>query len=45
MTGKDLWRYQMGAPLYNGAVTYMLDGKQYVLVGAGTNITAFALQQ
>ena len=45
MTGKDLWRYQMGAPLYNGAVTYMLDGKQYVLVGAGMNVTAFALTQ
>ena len=44
-TGKSLWRYQMGAPLYTAAVTYMLDGRQYVLMGAGTSITAFALPQ
>ena len=44
-TGKSLWRYQMGAPLYTAAVTYMVDGRQYVLMGAGTSITAFAIPQ
>jgi len=42
-TGKNLWHYQTGAPLYSGAVTYMLDGRQWVLMPSGTTLTAFAL--
>ncbi len=43
-TGKDLWRYQTGAPIWGAAATtYMLDGLQYVLIPAGTTLTAFAL--
>ena len=43
-SGKLLWRYQMGAPLHGAsATTYMLDGRQYVLVPAGTTLTAWAL--
>ena len=42
--GKLLWRYQMGAPLHGtSVVTYMVDGKQHVLVPAGTTLTAWAL--
>jgi alcohol dehydrogenase (cytochrome c) len=42
--GKLLWRYQMGAPLHGtSAITYMLDGRQHVLVPAGTTLTAWAL--
>ncbi|MSO46124.1 MAG: PQQ-dependent dehydrogenase, methanol/ethanol family [Acidobacteria bacterium] len=44
-TGKALWKYQMGAALYTSPVTFMVDGRQYVVMGAGTNITAFALPQ
>jgi alcohol dehydrogenase (cytochrome c) len=45
-SGKLLWRYQMGAPLHGAsAVTYMLDGRQFVLVPAGTTLTAWALPQ
>jgi alcohol dehydrogenase (cytochrome c) len=43
-TGKLLWRYQMGSPLHGTSpVTYMLDGRQHVLVPAGTSLTAWAL--
>jgi alcohol dehydrogenase (cytochrome c) len=42
-TGKDLWHYQTGAAIFASANTYMLDGRQYVLIPAGTNLTAFAL--
>ena len=42
--GRLLWRYQMGAPLHGTSViTYMVDGKQQVLVPAGTTLTAWAL--
>jgi alcohol dehydrogenase (cytochrome c) len=43
-TGKLLWRYQMGATLHGTSpVTYMLDGKQQLLVPSGTTLTAWAL--
>jgi alcohol dehydrogenase (cytochrome c) len=42
--GKLLWRYQMGATLHGTSpITYMLDGKQQLLVPAGTTLTAWAL--
>lgn len=43
-SGKLLWRHQMGSALHGtSAVTYMLDGRQQVLVPAGTTLTAWAL--
>ncbi len=42
-TGKNLWHYQTGSALYAGATTYMVDGRQYVLMPSGTTLTAFAL--
>ena len=43
-SGKNLWHYQLGAPLRNtSGTTYMLDGRQYLLVPSGTTLTAFAL--
>jgi alcohol dehydrogenase (cytochrome c) len=42
--GKLLWRYQMGATMHGTSpITYMLDGRQHVLVPAGTTLTAWAL--
>jgi alcohol dehydrogenase (cytochrome c) len=42
--GKLLWRYQMGAPLHGtSAITYAIDGRQHMLVPAGTTLTAWAL--
>lgn len=36
-TGKMLWQYQAGAGVNAPAVSYMVDGKQYVAVAAGGN--------
>ena len=42
-TGKRLWYYRTGSPIYGAAATtYMLDGRQYVLIPSGTTIVAFA---
>jgi alcohol dehydrogenase (cytochrome c) len=43
-SGKLLWRYQLGATMHGTSpITYMLDGRQHVLVPAGTTLTAWAL--
>jgi alcohol dehydrogenase (cytochrome c) len=43
-TGIPLWHYQMGSPVWGSApMTYMLDGKQHVLIAAGLTLTDFAL--
>ncbi len=43
-TGKNLWHYQLGSSLRStGGTTYMLDGRQYLLVPSGSTLTAFAL--
>ena len=45
-SGKLLWRYQMGATLHGTSpITYMLDGRQHLLVPAGTTLTAWALAE
>ncbi|HEX2542725.1 MAG TPA: PQQ-binding-like beta-propeller repeat protein [Caldimonas sp.] len=39
MSGKELWRFQTGASISSGAVTYTIGGDQYVAVlAAGTGI-------
>ena len=43
-TGMNLWHYQLGSAMRSTAgTTYMLDGRQYLLVPAGSMLTAFAL--
>ena len=43
-TGKELWQFETGAPVWgSAAVTYMLDGRQWVVTTAGLNFMAFAL--
>jgi alcohol dehydrogenase (cytochrome c) len=42
-TGKELWRYQAGAPIYAPPTTFQIDGRQYVVMPAGMTLTAFAL--
>jgi alcohol dehydrogenase (cytochrome c) len=45
-TGKRLWWYRTGAPIHGAAATtFMLDGRQHVLIPSGMTITAFALPQ
>jgi len=41
-TGKDLWHVPLGAAIYSAAVTYLLDGRQYVVIPAGAGLFAFA---
>ena len=45
LTGKNVWHYQTGSALYAGPITYMLDGRQWVLIPSGTTLTAFALPE
>jgi alcohol dehydrogenase (cytochrome c) len=43
-SGAPLWHYQTGYPVWGGApMTYVLDGRQHLIVGSGTTVTAFAL--
>jgi len=37
--------YLIGAAIYSAAVTYFLDGRQYVVIPAGAALFAFALPQ
>jgi alcohol dehydrogenase (cytochrome c) len=42
-TGKPLWHVGLGANTSNGPETFLLDGRQYVVVGAGDTLYAFTL--
>ena len=45
-TGKNLWYYPTGSPLWGAApMTYMVDGRQQVIIGSGTTVTAFAIPE
>lgn len=41
--GQVLWHREVGANQSDGPITYMLDGKQWILVGAGDSLYAFTL--
>jgi alcohol dehydrogenase (cytochrome c) len=43
-TGKLLWRYQTGAPVWGAAaIMYTLDDREFVVVPSGVTVLAFAL--
>ena len=42
-TGNLLWHQRIAQPVSNGPSTWMLDGKQYLIVGAGDTLYAFTL--
>jgi acido-empty-quinoprotein group A len=44
-TGKILWHTGLMAAPSAGPITYMLDGKQYLLVAAGDSLYAFTVNQ
>ena len=45
-TGENLWHYPMGSRVWGAAaMTHMLDGRQHVLIPAGTNLVSFALPE
>jgi acido-empty-quinoprotein group A len=41
--GQVLWHSEVSANQSNGIITYMLDGKQWILVGAGDSLHAYSL--
>src|SRR4029077_6894984 len=42
-TGRPLWHFNTGQAITASPITYSLKGRQYVAVGAGSNVLAFAL--
>jgi alcohol dehydrogenase (cytochrome c) len=42
-SGKILWHAGLTANVSNGPVTYLLDGQQYLVVGAGDSLYAFTV--
>jgi alcohol dehydrogenase (cytochrome c) len=42
-TGQRAWTAQTGAGIYASPITYAAGGKQYVLIGSGATLTAYAL--
>src|SRR5438046_10191089 len=42
-TGKQLYEFQTGAAIFAPPTTYQVDGRQYVVMPAGSTLTAFAL--
>jgi alcohol dehydrogenase (cytochrome c) len=42
-TGDAMWHAGLGNPVSNAAITYELDGTQYLVVGAGDTLYAFAM--
>ncbi len=44
-TGDALWHAGLNASVSNGAITYELDGNQYVIVGAGDSLWAFVMNE
>jgi alcohol dehydrogenase (cytochrome c) len=45
VTGKTLWHAGLGADIQTSPMTYELDGRQYVLMGAGQTLFAWALPE
>jgi alcohol dehydrogenase (cytochrome c) len=43
--GNLLWKATLGGGVFAGAMTYSVNGRQYVAVAAGNSLFAFALRQ
>ncbi len=42
--GAHLWRYSTGTPIWGAApMTFILDGRQHIVIAAGTTLLSFAL--
>ena len=44
-TGKTLWHLNMGGPLLASPMTYMLDGRQYLMIPIYDTLYAFSLPE
>lgn len=43
LTGRILWHFHLQSPVSNGPMSYVLGGRQYLVVGAGDTLYAFTL--
>jgi alcohol dehydrogenase (cytochrome c) len=44
-TGKNLWKFNTGNRLVTSAITYTVNGRQYVTMPSGTVVLTFALPE
>lgn len=44
-TGRTLWHVNLNETMFNGPITYQLNGRQYVLFAAGAKLFAFTLPE
>jgi alcohol dehydrogenase (cytochrome c) len=44
-TGAELWKTQLAGAVYSGAMSYSVNGKQYIAVSGGNTLHVFALKQ
>jgi alcohol dehydrogenase (cytochrome c) len=44
-TGQELWRANVGGDVASGAMTYAVNGRQYVSISAGSSLFTFALRR
>lgn len=44
-TGAELWKTQLAGAVYSGAMSYSVNGRQYVAVSGGNTLHVFALKQ
>jgi alcohol dehydrogenase (cytochrome c) len=45
LTGKALWRMQTGGAIWSNPISYLNEGKQYIVVSAGSSLIAFGLDR
>ena len=44
-SGDALWQARLNSPVSNGPISYELDGRQFVIVGAGDTLWAFVMNE
>jgi len=42
-TGENLWHFQTGSPVFAAPMSYEFEGKQYIVIAAGSGLFAFGL--
>jgi alcohol dehydrogenase (cytochrome c) len=45
LTGKLAWRIQTGGAIWSNPISYMSEGKQYIVVSAGNSVIAFSVDR
>jgi alcohol dehydrogenase (cytochrome c) len=45
VTGKLAWRIQTGGAIWSNPISYLSEGKQYVVISAGSSVIAFSIDR